>query len=178
MDDGLEARGLTIEEFSPKLAQMAEIFDRLVEISIKELENQQLNASDLVFISEAGKTIGAVASFNDPSADPWTSEADDRTAIIADVHTDANTNKVLEVGVGDPFVIYAVIQDHTGKLYLTRGGTFSYYEFKQPMTERLADEEWHEMLDTTPPELPQWIVDSIPIIYAQNTQVGMIVRKD
>jgi hypothetical protein len=178
MKNGLESRGLTIENFSPKLDQMADIFDRLVELSIKELENQKLNESDLDFISNAGKTIAEVASFNDPSAEPWVNEADDRTAIIADVHTDPNTGQVLEVGTGNPFVIYVIVQDHTGKLFLTRGGTFSYYEFKNQMRERLTDEEWHEMLDTNPPDLPIWISESLPDLHAKNHQIGIFVKED
>jgi hypothetical protein len=178
MKNGLESRGLTMESFSPKLAQMADIFDHLVELSIKELENQKLNESDLDFINNAGKTIAEVASFNDPSADPWVNEADDRSAIIADVHTDPNTGQVLEVGTGNPFVIYVIVQDHTGKLFLTRGGTFSYFEFKHPITDRLTDEEWHEFLDTNPPDLPAWISESLPNLYAKNHQIGMIVKED
>jgi len=178
MKNGLESRGLTIENFSPKLDQMADIFDRLVELSIRELENQKLNESDLDFISNAGKTIAEVASFNDPSAEPLVNEADDRTAIIADVHTDPNTGQVLEVGTGNPFVIYVIVQDHTGKLFLTRGGTFSYYEFKNQMRERLTDEEWHEMLDTNPPDLPIWISESLPDLHAKNHQIGIFVKED
>jgi hypothetical protein len=178
MKNGLESRGLTIEGFSPKLVQMADIFDRLVELSIKELENKKLNESDLDFIGNVGKNIAEIASFDDPSSEPWINDADNRTAIIADVHTDPNTGKVLEVGTGNPFVIYAVVQDYNGELYLTRGGTFSYYEFKQAMENRLTDEEWHEMLDSNPPDLPGWISESLPIVYAKNDQMEMIDKED
>ncbi|MFX0066452.1 MAG: DUF3160 domain-containing protein [Candidatus Hermodarchaeota archaeon] len=174
MKEGLTARGLIIEGFSQKLDQMVEVFERLVTISIKELENEPLTESDISFISYAGKNIASIASYNDPAAQDWVNEADDRMAIIADVHTDPNSGQVLEVATGNPFVIYVVVQDHTGALYLTRGGTFSYYEFKQPMTNRLSDEQWHTILDTDPPEFPEWLTGTLPINKSNNTLMIMV----
>ncbi|MFX0090496.1 MAG: DUF3160 domain-containing protein [Candidatus Hodarchaeota archaeon] len=179
MKNGLETRGLTITGFSEKLDQMAEVFDRLVTISIKELENQPFTEDDFTFILGAGSQIGSIASYSDPNASEYVSEADDRMAIIADVHTDPNTGKVLEVATGNPFVIYVVVPDPSGNLRLTRGGTFSYYEFKHPMTDRLSDEEWHEMLDTAPPDLPEWIKTSIPIHSVNSSFIRtMVVKED
>ncbi len=178
MENGLEERGLVIEGFSDKLDQIAEVFDRLVEISIKELENKALTDSDISFIRHAGTQIANIASYHDPEADPWVSEADDRMAIVADVHTDPNTNKVLEVATGNPLVIYVVVQDQNGQLRLTRGGTFSYYEFNQSMTERLSDENWHEILDTNPPALPKWILDSLHIHTLNNVFISTVVEEE
>jgi len=36
------------------------------------------------------------------------------------------------------------------------GPVFSYYEFKQPMENRLTDEVWREMLETKAPSEPEW----------------------
>jgi len=45
-----------------------------------------------------------------------------------------------------------------GNLYLTKGATFSYYEFIQPLNNRLTDEEWQEMLEKKKaPSVPVWI---------------------
>ena len=87
-------------------------------------------------------------------------------AVIADVHTNPEYGyeEVLEVGVGNPFVIYVVVQDHRGNLRLTKGATFSYYEFIHPMENRLTDEGWQDMLDNDPPQLPEWILLSIPLV--------------
>lgn len=171
MKDGLSNRGLLAEAFQYKLTAIQQLFDRLVEISIKELENIPLNETDYYFISYVGQEIGGIASYNDPDANESTSEADDRMAIIADVHTDPNTGQILEVGTGNPFTIYTIVPSSNGGLYLTRGGTFSYYEFKHPMTNRLSDEEWHIMLDTSPPPLPDWILENVPIASNINTLI-------
>ena len=178
MKDGLEDRGLVIEGFSYKLDEIATKFDRLVEISIKELENEPLSDNDTNFINNFGEEIAKIASFHDPEAEPWVNEADDRMAIIADVHTDPNSGRVLEVGTGNPYVIYVVVQDHNGKLRLTRGGAFSYYEFKHPMTNRLSDEEWHEMLDTNPPTLPEWISNLLTIHTSETILRAIAIKED
>ncbi|MFX1251903.1 MAG: DUF3160 domain-containing protein [Promethearchaeota archaeon] len=163
MNDGLASRGLLIEDFSERFNLLAEILDRLTEISIKELKNARLNEADFSFIGIVAEQIADITKFKDPVFQAWVNETDDRMAIIADVHTDPNSEKVLEVATGNPFVIYVVVQNPEGELYLTRGGTYSYYEFKQPMTNRLTDEEWHNKLDTDPPALPCWFLSIVDI---------------
>ena len=163
MSEGLNSRGLLLDRFDTKLLGLADIFDNLTTISIKELENEQLTEDEIRYINYAGSNIAGFATFDDPEADPWVSETDDRMAVIADVHTDPNSGQVLEVGSGDPYTIYVVVQDHNGKLRLTRGGTFSYYEFKHPMNDRLTDEQWQDMIDNNPPDLPEWMTNILPI---------------
>ncbi|MHA1727557.1 MAG: DUF3160 domain-containing protein [Promethearchaeota archaeon] len=136
---------------------MAHIFHRLEEISIKELLNQPLNDTDYSFIKYAGQEIAEIASYSDPEQEEWVSETDDRMAVVADVHTDPNSGRVLEVATGDAHIMYVIVQDHNGNLRLTQGGVFSYYEFPHPMGDRLTDESWHTMLDNNEPEPPSWV---------------------
>jgi len=166
MQNGLESRGLLADSFSYKLETIADVFEKLTELSIKELQNEQLTDEDIYYINRVAEYIEEAASYDDPEYDPWTSAADDRMAVIADVHTNPEYGyeEVLEVGVGNPFVIYVVVQDHRGNLRLTKGATFSYYEFIQPMENRLTDEGWQDMLDNNPPSLPEWILLSIPLV--------------
>jgi ribosomal protein L24E len=73
-------------------------------------------------------------------------------AMIADVHTVVNT--YLEEAVGPAYEIYVVVPIN-GKLYLTRGAVFSYYEFAS--NKRLTDEEWQQMINEgRQPERPEW----------------------
>jgi len=44
-----------------------------------------------------------------------------------------------------------------GRVFLAAGPVMSYYEFKQPMSDRLTDEKWREMLEENPPEKPEWV---------------------
>ena len=178
LKEGLEARGVLYSSgdlgddyykqlysnFTLKFDELIEIFDRLTVISIKELENQELSSEDLSFIHHLGKRFQLIASFNYGNENWYDVDADKRTALIADVFTDSNSGQVLEVAVGNPLLIYVIVQNQSGHLHLTRGVTFSYYDFKQPSSNRLTDEEWQEMLDSSPPEFPEWIADNLPII--------------
>ena len=68
--------------------------------------------------------------------------------MIADVHTEGNSKKVLEEGTGfikTALVAYKLPQGH---IVLGMGPVFSYYEFKQTMDDRLTDEAWREMLES------------------------------
>jgi len=51
-------------------------------------------------------------------------------------------------------VAYKLPQGH---ILLGVGPVFSYYEFKQPMENRLTDEAWREMLNTQYPPEPEWV---------------------
>jgi len=80
-----------------------------------------------------------------------------KSVVIADVHTDGNTKKVREEGTGyikTAIIAYKLSQGH---IVLGMGLVFSYYEFKQPMNNRLTDEAWKEILETNPPDEPKWL---------------------
>lgn len=79
-----------------------------------------------------------------------------RTTIIADVHTESNTGQVLEEGVGYVDLIVVAYKVPDSGILIGAGPVMSYYEFKQPMQDRLTDEEWRETLGSNPPERPEW----------------------
>ncbi len=62
-------------------------------------------------------------------------------AVVADVHTDLNSGQALEEAVGPAFRII-VMAPIDGQPTPAVGGVFSYYEFKQPIAQRLTDEAW------------------------------------
>ncbi len=66
----------------------------------------------------------------------------DNTLIIADIHTDPNSNTVLEEASG-----YIMEMHVQMKNQLYRGGLLSYYEFKHPMNDRLTDEKWRDIIN-------------------------------
>jgi hypothetical protein len=110
-------------------------------------------------IRNSGDVLEAITEL--PTDDLLVSEADEKMALIADVHTDPNTEQVLEEAIGNPMIIYVAVLIN-GQVVLTRGGTFSYYEFAQPMSNRLTDEEWQDMLDAgEEPAMPSWTISFI-----------------
>lgn len=80
-----------------------------------------------------------------------------RMDIIANMHTDLNSSKVLEAAIGSPANIYVAVSDGHGYL-LCRSGVFAYYEFKQSMSDRLTDEQWQKIdVEKNRPSPPNWI---------------------
>ena len=136
------------------LSRFAEILTRLLNIAERELKNEPLDNNDYYFIGNFGSIsanlIGTIAG-GDINPDALNS------VMIADIHTEGNTRKVLEEATGfikTALVAYSLPQGH---IVLGMGPVFSYYEFKQPMDKRLTDEEWREILEENPPAEPEWI---------------------
>jgi len=154
--DGLQSRDLLLPEFKGKLDLFEELLLFLKKIAIKELENIPLTNEEYENIFCFGKVMQALVSVVKDPDNPWKFDADDM-AIVADVHTDSNTDVCLEEGVGYPLEIFVIVNEG-GNIRITKGAIFSYYEFKQPISQRLTDEAWREMLiSATPPEMPKWI---------------------
>ena len=65
-------------------------------------------------------------------------------AIIADIATDPN-GTCLEVGTGKPLEI-KVLVEVDGVLKVASGSVFSFYQFTYPMSDRLTDSTWRQML--------------------------------
>ncbi len=72
---------------------------------------------------------------------------------VADVHTDPNSKKVLEVATGFPFRITYILTD--GRK--ADGFIMSYYEFSNSMENRLSDREWEKLLKEKKIAPPVWI---------------------
>ena len=87
---------------------------------------------------------------------------EEEAAVVADVATDPNSGTVLEEAVGKIFGIY-VAAEVEGELTMVEGGVFSYYEFPWPMSDRLTDETWREMLNAgQAPPRPEWTSSFVP----------------
>ncbi len=152
--DGLVESDLIPETYEDRLDLFEKLLLFLHDVAIKELENTPLTDSEYENIFCFGKVIQDLIEEGDPS-NPWEGDSDDM-AVIADVHTDSNTDQCLEEGVGYPLVIYVIVNEG-GLIRLTRGAIFSYYEFIQPISQRLTDEVWRQWLteDIQPP-MPEW----------------------
>ncbi|MDI6791872.1 MAG: DUF3160 domain-containing protein [bacterium] len=162
MRTGLGSRDLLLPEFSSRLNDLESLLLRLKEIAEKELTNQTLSLADYELICEIGSTLEDLVTFPPEMAGEFTSEADEEMAVAADVHTDPNSSSCLEEGVGYPHNIF-VITRVAGEIKVTRGAVFSYYEFTQPMSDRLTDEAWQELLKSTPPAQPEWMESFIDL---------------
>ncbi len=133
-----------------RLESLENILLRLLEITRKELRNEELKEDDYAFIRNFGESLeSTVAGVESKGM---------KTTIIADVHTDQNTKKCLEEGTGYVDLVLAAYRVPDGRIIIGAGPVLSYYEFKHPMSDRLTDEKWQEMLKTgQAPEKPEWV---------------------
>ncbi len=132
-----------------RLKNLEEINRRLLAISKSQLEGKELNDSDYEFIGSFGKQLdGVITGVNDRGKE---------TTIVADVHTDTNSGQVLEEAVGYVNLIVVAYKNPDGRISIGAGPVFSYYEFKESMSNRLSDEQWKGLLEAgQQPNRPQW----------------------
>ncbi|MHC1754552.1 MAG: DUF3160 domain-containing protein [Methanosarcina sp.] len=147
-NQGLGEMGVLDPTSKARLTDLENILSRLEAISEKELENEELTEEDYEFIKNFGDQLEGVIADVDEKAR--------KTTVVADVHTDGNTGAVLEEGVGYVEMVVVAYKLPDGRILIGAGPVMSYYEFKQPMSDRLTDEKWREMLEENPPEKPEW----------------------
>ena len=147
-NQGLDEMEVLDPTSKARLTELESILSRLQAISEKELENEELTEEDYEFIKNFGDQLEGVITDVDDKAR--------KTTVVADVHTDGNTEAVLEEGVGYVDMIVVAYKLPDGRILVGAGPVMSYYEFKQPMYDRLTDEKWREMLKANPPGKPEW----------------------
>jgi len=141
---------------------MEQLAVSLKTISEKELNNEKLTDNEYELIRSFG---GQLEHFwlkvnkDELAFKQSTSQRDylneNPAAIVADVATDPN-GQVLKEGTGKISEIYVVVPID-GKLRIAKGGVYSYYEFTWPMSDRLTDKKWRELLNSSQaPALPSW----------------------
>ena len=166
-NEGLEIRGLLTPSMKDNLSKMEQLATSLKTIAEKELNNEKLTDSEYELIRSFG---GQLEHFwlevnkDEPQFKQYSNQRDylneNPAAIIADVATDPN-GQVLEEGTGKISEIYVVVPVD-GKLKIAKGGVFSYYEFTHPMSDRLTDKKWREILNSEQaPKLPEWTDDFV-----------------
>lgn len=134
-----------------KFEQFSKLLGELIRIAENEINIKPLTDYDYRFIQGIGDALENIGSF--PGTD-YTTVTDESAALIADVHTDPNTEQVLQVGNDVPALIYRII-DIKNKPHIFVGGIYDYYEFLQPIGQRLTDEEWQRL--SPKPNKPNWI---------------------
>ena len=169
--EGLDAMGYLSEEDADNLSRLSVLSTSLQTIAEKELSGILPDDDEFELIRTIG---GQLEHF-------WyeciKDQADNRSyvrsqefpaALIVDVATDPDSGLALEVGTGSPGTIYVVVEvDGIRKIAL--GSVFTFYEFEQPIDDRLTDSEWRVRMaidwtengynDADPVDPPEWTQD-------------------
>ncbi|HYV90548.1 MAG TPA: DUF3160 domain-containing protein [Chitinophagales bacterium] len=166
----LNGNNLMTDDIKNKTDHLKEHITMLKNISGKELSGTKLNEQEYKEIEIAGSTVEYLTlSVLDPdkNLDSWSlvQGPDKSIAVVADVFTrnimNCEKNGILHEATGYVYDLYAVVEIE-GYLYLTKGATYTYHEFVQPLGKRLTDEDWQKMLETNhAPPLPDWIKELI-----------------
>lgn len=161
LNQGLESRGFYetteytgLNSVSNALDSMTVLSARLAEISRRELAGEVVSYEDLYWMQES---FGQHLWYIRYTVEEWITDPPENVALIADVASNANAETALEEAIGLVDYIYVIVNGPHG-YHVTRGGVYSYYEFVQPIDQRMTDNEWREMvaLGDLPPR-PTWV---------------------
>lgn len=138
----LEARGLLNEELLASSKEYISMLQLLINCSIKELNNAPLNETDKEELLKYGDKLQTI---NDGFIAGTTLSGDVRTTeksamLVSDVVNIGEQNLSMATGFFDDIYVVVPVE---GKLYLTRGSVYSFYEFVSDT--RLRDEDWWVM---------------------------------
>lgn len=141
---GLKTYGLLSEEDETNLKRLQEMAEQFLTMSQKELKNELLTDEEYELIRNYGGNLEHfwLEAFQDEGED--IQSGDFPAAIVTDIATDPN-GSCLEVGTGNPSTIYVVVPID-GELHICVGAVYSFYQFEQPLSERLTDSDWRQMM--------------------------------
>jgi hypothetical protein len=139
-----------------RIETLGEDFQHLGDIAAKELAGEPLNEDDFYVIQNCLGPVECQVLYMQTMNQFGVGPEQDMPPVPVVAVVAGAEQQVLEVGVGGVDRIYVVVTTEAG-LKIAQGGVFSYYEFPQPRSNRLNDEQWRERLASTPPSGPGWV---------------------
>jgi len=135
---------------------MREMYKKALEISLRQAEDKEITQSDLRWIKSMANELASrvMTHINGNVVEDIDSL---RMALVADVYTNAEIMQVLETTVGIPYRLYIPLNDAQGGKRIAVGYGFSYYEFHQPMSGRLNNEEWKKIVYSDNPDMSRYL---------------------
>ena len=143
---GLKKYQMLSDADENNLVKLEELALRLQMISNKELQNETLTDEEYDLIRTYGGNIEhfwydamrANANYDNIFSEEYPA------ALVVDIATDPN-GSVLEAATGDPSQIIVAVQVD-GKIKLASGSVYTFYQFEQPLNDRLTDTQWRVMM--------------------------------
>lgn len=139
--------GLIDESVQDILKNFETLCKKAAEIVELEIQDKPVSKEDIKWIASIPFELVRIVLIAAPSG----SELDEnllKSALVADVFTNHETGTALETATGIPYRIYVPLNDAQGGKRVAVGYCFNYYEFKQPVYNRLNDEQWKEKVYT------------------------------
>jgi hypothetical protein len=137
----LDAYGLLDEESANAFGNLQEIYAKAAQIAALEAQDKPVSSPDLKWIAAIPSELVYLVVVHVEGGD-IVDVNQLKMAIVADVYTNAELKVALETGVGIPYRIYVPLNDAQGGKRIAVGYVYSYYEFPQPIGDRMTDETW------------------------------------
>lgn len=143
---GLEGFGLISDEDKENMNILANMSEKLGDISVKELTCKELTENEFDFIREYGGNLEHLwrKTITDKAEDEYVASEEYPCALVADIATDPN-GYVLEEALGGASTIYVVFP-LDGALHIGKGAVYTYYQFTVPIGERMTDSDWRRKI--------------------------------
>lgn len=159
---GLAARGLTGATLDGLLADVGDLAGFLARVATDELAGRPIEADDNERLLSIGGELESLWWRTADLPEGTLPAMDDMAAIVADIASgrdrETDTVTVVEVATGYVDTILVLVPDDAGRFHVATGGVYSYYEFRQPLSDRLTDEAWRAMLKAgEAPDRPSWM---------------------
>ncbi len=143
---GLSRYGMLSDNDAENLSRLSEIAATLLTISEKELRDEVLTDGEYEFIQNYGGNIEHFwyETVKTESDSEYIDAAEYPAALVVDIATDPN-GSVLEAATGDPSIILVAVKVD-GRIKIARGSVYSFYQFSWPLSDRLTDVKWRQMM--------------------------------
>ncbi len=144
--DGLAGFGLLNETDAYYLGILQSLASQLQNIATEELQNITPTDEEFELIRGIGAQLEEFwfqVSRDEAGTDLFMSSAFP-AALVTDIATDSS-GSVLQVATGKVSTMYVIVPV-AGELRLASGPVFRFYQFTQPISERLTDQQWRWML--------------------------------
>lgn len=159
-NDGLKQFGILPANLEARNNTFKEALQFYRTTAVAELQNQKISDENFDKLRLSAGQLDGILQAPDSGL---SLESNARSAIIADVHTDAASGQILYEADGIPNYVYVAVKDANGTR-LTKGLVYSYYEFPEPLAKRLTDQDWQRINYSTSKKnlvMPWWNVDLV-----------------
>jgi hypothetical protein len=143
------------EDYDRALAYLEGLFNAWAGYAQTVADGGWLSDDDQGEIHRVGMTLLELFAYD------WGIE-EKSPALVADVASDSNTERVLHEGTGLFKPIIVVYDQPQGRPIAGIGYVFSHHEFIERNWNRLNDDEWLQRLSMNPPDFPEWVVPLLP----------------
>lgn len=162
---GLSGYGMLASDDAADLELLAQLCDQLQTISQKELAGDALTSDEYELIRSYGGQLEHfwTQAYNGEVGKGTMRSMTHPAALVTDIASNSDTGTCLEVATGKVSTMYVVFPID-GELHVGIGAVSSYYQFEQPMANRLTDSQWRTMLGISAdalgtasvPDAPEW----------------------